>query len=81
MPKRKEKLIEIPVATADVVEIKMAELAKQEQAATKPGLCNHQNRHAAGEVLCVLPNGHDGNHQNGNQAWSDEAGIPTRKHA
>jgi hypothetical protein len=65
-----------PVIQPDPVEEKIAELVKN-----NPNVCNHRNQHATGEVLCILNKGHDGAHQNGNQAWSDAAGEPTRKHA
>ncbi len=45
-----------------------------------PENCNHQNKHAQGELFCILSKGHEGDHFNGSY-WSDAAGIPVRKHA
>jgi hypothetical protein len=43
--------------------------------------CGHQNMHAEGEVLCILPKGHKGDHSDGKYSWSDAAGTPPRRHA
>jgi hypothetical protein len=42
--------------------------------------CGHKNLHAADEPLCTLDKGHAGDHSDGESAWSDAAGTPTKKH-
>jgi hypothetical protein len=42
--------------------------------------CNHRNMHAEGDVRCILPKGHKGDHSDGKYSWSDAAGTPPRKH-
>jgi hypothetical protein len=69
----------ITVETVEEPE-KQTIMEKVENLVTSITACGHQNMHAEGELLCILPKGHKGNHQNGSE-WSDAAGVPVKKRA
>jgi hypothetical protein len=73
-----EDVIVLPIPTnkqkREMVEV-VDELAKI------ASTCNHRNMHAEGEVLCILPKGHKGDHSDGKYSWSDAAGTPLKRHA
>jgi hypothetical protein len=65
---------------------KLAEEAIARAEAKTDPLCNHRNAHyIAGELTCVLPRNHGGDHlgyvNDKPTAWSDAAGKPARQHA
>lgn len=79
MPKGKKKVAAKPVEVVNAY-------PDDAQIRAEVELCNHRNAHyTAGELTCVLPKNHGGDHLgyvNGKPtAWSDAAGIPARKHA
>lgn len=80
MPKKKKTQVN---TLGGNVTVETPKDAPQEQIAeqAKDKFCNHQNLHAQGEVFCILPKGHAGNHSNGLSDWSDAAGTPARRHA
>lgn len=87
MPRGKKKLKapEMPpqddvLAVVVPTEEQKADMVKlvDELAASK--LCSHRNMHAQGDVACILPKDHKGDHSDGKSAWSDAAGKPVRKH-
>jgi hypothetical protein len=83
-PKKRTKKV-ITIETTEEPEKKtIAEKAADFVASI--GACNHQNKHyTAGDLFCVLPPNHGGDHlgyvNDKPTAWSDAAGKPVRPHA
>jgi hypothetical protein len=79
MPKGKRKVkLADPIDGDETVQIVDLKEKLIEEQSAHPELCGHRNRHASGELTCILPKGHAGNHYNDSE-WSDAAGIPVRK--
>jgi hypothetical protein len=88
MPRGKKKVqaeIEAELNKRSRSEPTPSEATTRAEAPTIPA-CNHRNMHyTEGELTCILPKGHGGDHVGyvgtNPTAWSDAAGTPTRKHA
>jgi hypothetical protein len=85
MPRGKKKSSVSPVLTPTPTKEQREEMEKlvdklAEEAIART-FCNHRNMHAEGDVRCILPKGHKGDHSDGKYSWSDAAGTPPRKHA
>ncbi len=92
MPPKKRTKKSLLQETAEKIEKEIREtrpgsrttIVEPETAAVDP--CNHRNAHyTAGELTCVLPKNHGGDHlgyvNDKPTAWSDAAGKPARSHA